>query len=50
MRKNWIFIKKLNLTNYIIMLKRSLLLINLNNNSDVKLSKIIKLLNKNIDI
>ena len=43
-------IKKLNLINYIIISKRLLLLINLNNNSSIKLFKITKLLNNYIDI
>ena len=39
-----------NSINYIIILKRLSLLINFKNNSRVKLSKIIKLSNKYIDI
>ena len=40
------FIKKLKLINYIIMLKNSLSLINLNNNLNVKLFEITILSNK----
>ena len=43
-------VKKFNLINYIIILKKSLLLIDLNNDLSIKLSKITKLSNKYIDI
>ena len=42
--------KESNSINYIIILKRSLLLIDFKNNSRVELSRIIKLLNKYINI
>ena len=42
-------VKNLNLINYIIMLKKSLLLIDFNDDSSVKLLKVIILLNKYID-
>ena len=48
-RKDWMLVKRLNLINYIIILKRSLLLIDFDDNSSVKLSKIIMLSNKYID-
>ena len=48
-RKNWILVRGLILINYIITLKRSSSLINFNYDSNVKLPKIIMLLNKYID-
>ena len=48
-RKDWIFVKESNSIDYIIMLKRSLSLIDFNDNSNVKLSKITMLSNKYID-
>ena len=49
-RRDWILVRKSNSINYIIMLKRSSSLIDFNDNSNVKLPKIIMLLNKYIDI
>ena len=44
------FIKKSNSINYIIVLKKSSLLIDFKDNSNVKLFKVIMLSNKYIDI
>ena len=49
MRRDWVLVRGLNSINYIIMSKRSLSLIDFNDNSSVKLFKIIMLLNKYID-
>ena len=49
MRKDWILVRKSNLINYTIMLKRSSLLINFDDDSGVELFKIIMLSNKYID-
>ena len=46
MWKNWVFIKRLKLINYTIILKKSSSLINSNNDLDMKLFEIIILLNK----
>ena len=48
-RRDWVLVRESNLINYIIILKRSLSLIDFDDDSDVKLFKIIMLLNKYID-
>ena len=48
-RRDWVFIKKSNSIDYIIMLKRLSSLIDFDDDSNVKLFKIIMLLNKYID-
>ena len=50
MRRDWMLVRELNSINYIIMLKRSSLLINFDDNSNVKLPKITILSNKYIDM
>ena len=49
MRRDWVFVRRLNLIDYIIMLKKSSSLIDFDDDSNVKLFKIIMLLNKYID-
>ena len=49
MRRNWILVKESNSINYIIILKKSSSLIDFNDDSSVKLFKIIMLSNKYID-
>ena len=49
MRKDWVLVRGLNLINYIIISKRSSSSINFDDDSGVKLFKIIMLLNKYID-
>ena len=49
MRRDWVLVRESNLINYIIMSKRSSSLIDFDDDSSVKLSKIIMFLNKYID-
>ena len=49
-RRDWVLVRESNLINYIIMSKRSSLLIDFDDNSSVKLFKIIMLSNKYINI
>ena len=48
-RKDWILVRKSNLINYTIMLKRSSLLIDFDDDSSVELFKVTMLLNRYID-